>query len=381
MRFLFRTVILFVICSCTRTGKQQNAPNNKNDIPIINLLSIDDATSEEMKANSFFSKISYTPLETKENCLLGESQICYADSTQIVILSESELFRFSAKGLFLNKIGKKGKGAGEYLHPGSLFFDLKTSLFRVVDLQNKRTLWFSLTGDFIKDEAFKNQHKNRFEYCYIDSKNILTSFRCVNEKKNNEVRDELYILNEKNDTLFAYFDNFMIGAKKLSFFYYPSIQQSFPMSFVTLPFNDTIYSVDSKTGFSPIAALYCGKNKIPRHIAEDFSLNKKNRDKYITGVSSLVSNKFIFLSFNKKAAKYVAVFDREKNKIIAADKLLFEDFFSEFRQIGIVDNVKRKGVMFFPEYINNNTAYGLIYDNIEGNTVNNNPAVIAGYLK
>jgi len=233
----------------------------------------------------------------------------------------------------------------------------------------------------IKDEKFKSIEKNRFEYSYIDAKNILVSFRSVNKINNEEVRDEMYIFNENNDTLFSYYDTFMPGAKKVSFFYYPSIQHSYFKIFVKLPFNDTIYSADSKNGFSPIAVLYCGTEKIPRHIAEDFSLNKQNREKYITDISSLVSDRYIFLSFYRKNAKYSIVFDREKNIVLGADKLLFENFIPKFRQIGINDDIEKTDINFFPQYINDKTVYDLTYYNFKSQTVNDNPTVIIGHMR
>jgi hypothetical protein len=150
---------------------------------------------------------------------------------------------------------------------------------------------------------------------------------------------------------------------------------------MTLPFNDTIFSVDSKKGFLPVAVHYFGQEKMPRHIAEDFTLSKKNRSNYITGLFSLVSNKYIFLSFNKKNAKLLAVFNRETNSISGHDNLLFEDFLPGMRQIGILDDIGKKDVKFFPEYISGNIAYDLIYNSVEGITANENPVLVMGHMK
>jgi hypothetical protein len=348
-------------------------------VPIIDLATVTHSKNE-LKATSFFSHISYVPLETKENCLLGQSKICYADSSQIVVLSESELYRFSGKGKFMNKIGNKGRGPKEYLHPGNVFYDQELSLFKIVDLQSKRIIWFSSEGDYIRDEKYEAS-KNQFDYGFIDAENVLTTSRGVNENDNKLVRDEIHIVNYNVDTLFTMYDDFMPGAKKIAFFHYPSIQWSSPHVYMTLPFNDTIFSVDSKKGFLPVAVHYFGQEKMPRHIAEDFTLSKKNRSNYITGLFSLVSNKYIFLSFNKKNAKLLAVFNRETNSISGHDNLLFEDFLPGMRQIGILDDIGKKDVKFFPEYISGNIAYDLIYNSVEGITANENPVLVMGYMK
>ena len=368
MRINYILFFLLLFWSCN--------DNNTSSIPIIDFTKFN-SHSDGLEASSIFSEINYIQLETTKDCLLGPGQIVYVDNSQIVIRSESELFRFSDTGLFLNKIGAKGNAPGEYLYPGNIYFDNTLPVFKVVDLQRKKTLMFEPNGKYVGEE--KNvTSKECMEYWYLDNQSVIASFR---KESKDKVRDELYILNTDGDTLYSYFDAFMDGAQKISFFYYPSIQQTSANTIIKLPFNDTIFSAHVKNGFTPIAVQHFGNEKITRQIAEDFNLNKKFRNDYINEVFSLVSDRYIFLSYNKKNAKYCVVFDRVKNKVTGMDKLLYEDYVSRQAQLGIIVTTEKSGFKFFPKYVSGNTAYDLIYYPIDGKSAEDNPIILEGFMR
>ena len=381
MYYLSIVVFLTLILSGCRQYIEEKDQSQDQSLPSIDFTMIEKSPNE-LKASSLFSKIKYIHLETRSECYLGQGRIRYIDSSQIIILSESELYRFSINGAFLNKIGRKGKGPKEYIHPSSVFFDRDRSLFTIVELKGKRTLSFTPSGEFIKEDAININllHKNTFEFCYIDNRHILESIRHIsNEKK---VRDELYIINQKGDVLFSYFDKYMNGAKKIAFYHFPSRQFSSSEMFVTLPFNDTIFSVSAENGFNPIMVQNLGNKRMPRNIAEDFVLNKRNREKYITGGFSLITSKYVFSKFYLKNAKYVFVFDLGDKKVIGYEKLSRDDLPERIEEFGIKDDINDgSNAAFFPTYTNKNMIYDLSYSKFENKKMSDNPTVVVGYLK
>lgn len=97
--------------------------------------------------------INYVPLETSDSILLdGELIIKYMDSTNIIVESERELYRFDSNGKFLNKIGRHGQGPGEYIAPGRVSFDPVNGCLCL--FTNKSLQYWSLDGRLIESLDF-----------------------------------------------------------------------------------------------------------------------------------------------------------------------------------------------------------------------------------
>ena len=80
-------------------------------IPLKDALSL-----TECKVSEFASSIEYIPLEDREECLLSnELNVVVAEQDIFVHdAKENKVFRFDKTGKFMNLIGKRGQGPGEY---------------------------------------------------------------------------------------------------------------------------------------------------------------------------------------------------------------------------------------------------------------------------
>jgi len=86
------------------------------------------------------SSIRYVPLETNENCYLADVRKVLKNEELILISdSESNLFQFTSSGQFIRRIGRLGKGPGEYLY----------------------------MTDFVVDHSFENVYINTPGFLYI----------------------------------------------------------------------------------------------------------------------------------------------------------------------------------------------------------------------
>lgn len=84
---------------------------------IINIPLSKNLSYRECKVSDYASSIRYVSLETKEECLLNEELQVIVSSQYIFIhdFPADKVYRFDANnGKFLNTIGKKGQGPGEY---------------------------------------------------------------------------------------------------------------------------------------------------------------------------------------------------------------------------------------------------------------------------
>lgn len=70
----------------------------------------------ECKVSEYASSIEYIPLETTDDCLIGDEFSLIVASQDIFVhhFLEKKIYRFDKSGKFLNFIGKRGQGPGEY---------------------------------------------------------------------------------------------------------------------------------------------------------------------------------------------------------------------------------------------------------------------------
>ncbi len=120
----------------------------------------------QLKASELFSDISYIPLETNNNSLVGNISklIKYKDRFYITDNDITHsIFCFSETGKFLFKINRVGTGPGEYVNLSDFSIDYDQNKLLVYDNSMKRILHFSLNGDYVESHAI-NFHLFRFSY-------------------------------------------------------------------------------------------------------------------------------------------------------------------------------------------------------------------------
>ena len=136
---------LFLICSCKEEKVDYGIP--------LNTISFD---FEKDKAEfddllNLIDSIQVIKLETNENCLISVVSKIMFDEDYLYILDEGvseALFKYTRSGKFVQKIGNKGKGPGEYIRPSD-FFLLDDQLV-LLDGYSAKVIFFSKTGDFLK---------------------------------------------------------------------------------------------------------------------------------------------------------------------------------------------------------------------------------------
>ena len=110
---------------------------------------------QSLKMSEVFSEIHYIPLETKPECLIGYMNIPVFGKDILINSNDGSesIFRFSDKGKFLNKIGTKGRGPGEYIDRKDVVL-IGDKVF-VVSNFSKSIYSYSLDGSFIEKFQLK----------------------------------------------------------------------------------------------------------------------------------------------------------------------------------------------------------------------------------
>ena len=125
--------------------------------PKENLITLrfDFENTGPIKMSEIISKISYIPLETKPDCMIGTMNIPVFGKDIIIrsytgrINGALGTLRFSNQGKFLNKIGNIGRGPGEYQDNSDVAL-IDDTVFVISNFTN-RIFAYSLSGSFIKD--------------------------------------------------------------------------------------------------------------------------------------------------------------------------------------------------------------------------------------
>lgn len=122
-------------------------------------LSIDD---KKVKGDGFY-QISMIQVDYNDNLYILDTRKCY-------------ILKFDKRGIFLNRIGRKGQGPGEFENPSFFFVDYKQRIY-VID--GRKLHIFESTGGFLKTLTMRHQLYNFF----IDKdENIIALSHVIKDK-------------------------------------------------------------------------------------------------------------------------------------------------------------------------------------------------------
>ena len=175
--------ILFILPGCSEK-------KTESEYPIIDVLGSVEKY-QRVYCSDYFSSIELIPLETREDCLLpgvNSPKIILKDSF-IFMRSIDAVYSFSTSGKFLNQIGRKGQGPGEYVLTSRYFLSTDRSIIYVEDVRkileydfygnhinsiqkplvgNKTPHNFSYVGDGVFISSIDNDGKNKYKYYLVN---------------------------------------------------------------------------------------------------------------------------------------------------------------------------------------------------------------------
>lgn len=149
-------VILLCFASC------QNQKDRNNSFHEFNLDKLLE-DPEPMVMSDFVSEISYIPLESSEEASLSRVHVIIpADEYLIISHRSGPVKLFSINGDYIREIGRKGKGPGEYVNIGGIFWDELSEEIIIQDISLKSLLYYSLEGDYLR--SFRIPYQTHFAY-------------------------------------------------------------------------------------------------------------------------------------------------------------------------------------------------------------------------
>ena len=146
-------ILSVLILSC---GSEKNKVGYNADGLLV--LTFDDQSSSTFFSDRIFGKVEMIPLETTDDCLVGrEPDLLSSDDRHFFIWDHQQQFimRFDRTGKYINRIGSRGVGPGEYSSMGDCFID---TFANTVDILAHRgqILRYDYDGTFISSRTYGN---------------------------------------------------------------------------------------------------------------------------------------------------------------------------------------------------------------------------------
>lgn len=198
MKHILFIVSLLLVVSCNSKKATNEIVVEEKGPQVINIEEAIGKPSVDILLSEALNKLDVLPLETTQECLLSDIGNIQIMNDNIIILDfRAGICRFSRDGKFLNKIGSRGQGPGEYLYPKNIMCDGKSNRICIQESDGRGDSfkWYDLNGRFICEQPSQKQRlyygMNGFvfnfkgNYFAVDRLAFLEENIKMNEKRTN----------------------------------------------------------------------------------------------------------------------------------------------------------------------------------------------------
>ena len=266
--------IIFLLLGAIGCNKKKNNSGKINNSVAVELDNSDCSSVEEviesitpvtiqlsgsrnyehtLKFTDMVDKVEYIPLETTEDCLLGDFvELISITENFIFMTSYGILFQFDRQGKFIRQINKHGQGPGE-CYAISVGLDEKRRLIYILGIRTLSVSVFDFDGKYLKTmknpiEDESGIHSPSFMGC--DSKgNILYTFQNYGSMKYKYVA-----VNSEFEILYKC-PNYVKYDLKERIFQFGLINYSIyeynDRSYYSYVYNDTVFRINDDYSCSP----------------------------------------------------------------------------------------------------------------------------------
>ena len=150
---LFACLLLVVLLvSC----KERQVVHDAQHHVILNVPSLDIRSISErdiIQIETFANSVSHIKLETTDESLIGQiSKILFFDSLLIIQDRQTHsVLVFDRNGKFINTIGKRGQGPGEFASLRRVLLDADSRQIMVFDAAGRKMIHYDFYGNFIRE--------------------------------------------------------------------------------------------------------------------------------------------------------------------------------------------------------------------------------------
>lgn len=231
---------------------------------------------KECKVSTYASSIRYIALETKENCLLGEELEVIASRDYLFIhdFKEDIVYRFDSKtGRFLNTIGRRGQGPGEYKKLFGFYIDDQDKKCFLMDTYVSHIYVYNYEGEFLQDISgpYAPCRMERVDNRYI-----------VNNVLYTQTKNELFLMDLQGNLLKK---SILSTTSRIGFMVWPPFfYKHEDLCYYKNYLSENVYSINSKLEKKLVYYIDCGKKAINSK-EDQYDARKGNlvKDKIVIG--------------------------------------------------------------------------------------------------
>lgn len=345
--YYLRVIIFTIICtSCV---------GNNNKEVNVNIISVEDITSQTKDITEIFSEVNYIPLETTAESIFGEVNKIISDSNKIFISDLRSIFIFDNNGLFISVINRHGSASNEYLSIDD--FSVTGDNILILDRNKKRVLFYDMSGSFIKSldvDLFSSA------ISITDEEDIILKI------DNDELPDNRLVIinNETGVKGKAMYEVDKTKAEYLNIMFNQNFFINASTSVFTEPMNNCIYSIKDKKVLYKLE--FCNNNPTEDFLTTKFSdiyeyMTTFKENNYASGIYGYMENEDkILLRFLYNSKLLFCEYDKNSSKVIFTGSITY--------------NKKSPNDMFF----HNNNIFTLVNIDEEQTIINDedNPVLI-----
>lgn len=130
--------------------------------------------------SDYIDSVVYVPLETSDECLIGEISDMHFVNDRIFVKSGFSIFIFSKDGKFISKISRRGRGHGEYSNMAGWDVNPSNNEISIYSNADETVYVYSMQGNFLRSVRLEGIHR---DFCVLPNGNYL--FYTPDYMKNN----------------------------------------------------------------------------------------------------------------------------------------------------------------------------------------------------
>jgi len=261
-RLIIHVTILFICIGCSR------GQNNGNSIPVIDIES-NINNIEVINLSEFTNDIKYIPLQTSENHIFTGIWNCVFLNNWILAYNLSQCVLYNSQGSYLNSIGTRGRGPGEF------------QFCQQADFSKNKTIFIQSFFDLLEYDSvgsYIRTYKKVFGFEFDHPENpIIQGWHRINDSlffghmPNNtgHVKYKAVIINKKGQIKKAFdnYEQFQRDRPSYGFIEDYNDQYLFKGQLHYKQLNsDTIFFLDDDFNLNPDYVFNLGKYKMPTSI-------------------------------------------------------------------------------------------------------------------
>ncbi len=277
-------------------------------------ISISLENNPKICPDSVFSSVTYIPLETSEQSLVGEiDKIQLVDNVFYILdKQQNTILLFNSKGIFLRKLSKMGGGPGEYVSIEDFF--VKNEQLYVLSSANQKIVVYDRSLKFVRELLIDTYAANLI--CTNTDIYIYTNFFSVDLKN-------VFVFDLQSGKLKNKYADF--GREQLGVGYRRTVFSTDSESiFMFYPYDYSIYRLTENTESVWMKIDFGSENMYPSEFGKytekekkDFIKAKYNSlyDRPIAGINNLsVTDSLLFFTFVHKCIPSYYFLNRINNK-------------------------------------------------------------------